>query len=209
MLKDNQLISTQDVESAGIDRSVLTRMAAGKKLVRVHHGLYAKAETAEGYTFPAVDGITQMAALAVTPPLSEMLDRKRVVCLETAACLHHLTNKQIGTLYLAVPHGARIHRKAENTRAVQWTNKKMFEVGVEQMEINGHCFLITNKERTVIDLLRYSERSVFGDPILAREVLQKAVDSGISADDIMEVAQELGWEDRIRPYLFGAYRQEW
>jgi predicted transcriptional regulator of viral defense system len=206
-LARHQVIKTSEAESAGVSRMTLRRMVGRGELMPIHRGYYARTvRTEDGIVVDASDHRAKIAAFA--EPV--MVDR--VICLETAACMHHLTNRPLGTLYIGVHKDVRVFRKQDADQplhivVMRWSDARLLDVSVEQIEMFGRLVYVTSPARTVVDLLRYAEAGR-GDVSLAREVLQRAVDSGVAEGEITEIAEKLGVQDVVRQYVLGAWRQE-
>ena len=208
-LKEVKAFSTAEAAMAGVSRLALSRMVEHGELVRIRHGYYAVAQRLEdGTVFETDDHRAKLAALATPNPMSVNTDR--VVCLETAACLHKLTTQHLGALWLAVPSGVRVLQSRREcpltVHVVHWAAPEMFEVGVVDMAMGGRTVRVTSPERTVVDLLRFSGNPEVG-VALAREALQAARDSGVAEQAIWEVAGALGCADDVRQWVLGAWRQ--
>jgi predicted transcriptional regulator of viral defense system len=202
-LRSRQAFSTQEAELFGISRLTLSRMTREGLLVRIRQGYYAVAVKAEdGAWMDAADQMAKMAAMASDPVFSR---HGRVVCLNTAAWLHGLTTTPSAELHVAVPRETTVFRKkgADQPLPVhvhRWRNPRMLEVGVTTAHMYGRDVAVTDPVRTVVDILR-AARTVGDD--LAAEVLQRAVDKGISKDEIAGMADRLGVAAAVRPWLIG------
>jgi predicted transcriptional regulator of viral defense system len=205
-----EAFTAQDADSYGLNAMALSRMVERGDLVRIRQGYYAVTEPIEdGRRTDASSHGAKIAALAA-PPLYG--GGERVICLETAACLHGLTTEHIGDLFLGVRWGQRVFRRGGAdqplmVRVFQWSDDRMFRVGVDQVEMYGRNVWLTDKARTVVDLLRYADDPRVGMAI-AREALQTFVAQGGREADVMDAADKLGMVDVVRPYVIGAWRQD-
>lgn len=94
--------------------------------------------------------------------------RGGVVCMITAAQFQDLLPGLSGPLWLGVP--LRTHfpkRDPADLRVLHWSNRPAFEVGVEEAVFCDVTIVVTSRERTIVDLVRYG-RHVGGSAAAAR-----------------------------------------
>jgi len=116
--------------------------------------------------------------------------RGAVVSMVTAAHLHGLLSGPPGTLWLGVPLKVYVPKfEPSELRTIRWSNRQAFEVGVADMPVPDAVVRCTTRERTVVDLVRYSR--YVGGTAAAVRCLRAYAGSGGSEARIREVVDAL------------------
>lgn len=84
-----------------------------------------------------------------------------VIAFGTAAHYHHLCDALSGKREVIAPHNLTRHAKwwSEGATVLRTRDDKMLTIGIEEELVHGVLLRVTNPERTIIDLLRRTEKS--------------------------------------------------
>lgn len=215
MIAEGGVVSARTLRREGIPGYVLTRLLSDGRIERVGHGYYGDPErTADLAATRAAAVSERLASLAETcgrlPP---------VVVLHTAAVVHGLTDdNRIPEVWLAVmPHSRLPAPTAAGlpVRAVQMDDALLC-IGVEPLEFGGRTINVTDRERTIVDLLRYTKvHRRNGVPLVtmdaAMEALERGLGIGADPERIADIARGInraGWvpavvEEMVRRTGYG------
>jgi predicted transcriptional regulator of viral defense system len=164
-----------DLEAAGVSRYQLRSLVRRAEVERVGRGLYrlASAEPTENYS---------IALVCARVPTS-------VVCLLSALRIHELGSQAPRSVWIAVPHKARVPRVPEvRVRVVRFSGLA-WTVGVKATTFEGVHGRITTPARTVVDCFRF-ERLV--GPEVAMEALVDALDRRLATrSELSRIEREL------------------
>lgn len=120
---------------------------------------------------------------------------KSVICLLSAARYYDMTTSNTPKIWMALPHGSR--KPIDDNPAINvkfWRNPKLFEVGVETVEIGGVDVKITDPARTIVDLFRPYNKMI---DERCNEALWYFIDNGGDMDLLHKYANEFGVSDVI------------
>jgi predicted transcriptional regulator of viral defense system len=173
-----------------VDRITLARAARAGEAMQYVRGIYAGSSV-------TLESGAAFAALSLARPGA-------VVCLLSAAQHHGLSDEDPSKIWMAVD---RARGKAVipggpglPVQTVWWQGKDM-SVGVETVSIAGVDVLVTNRARTVVDLIRM--RAKLGD-----EPAMKSLRDYIEADGdvgaLWTTAEDLGRGQAIEPFVRAA-----
>lgn len=85
-------------------------------------------------------------------------NKKAVVCLLSAAAYYELTTFNPSQIYLAVPNNTDKFILDYPPIKLFYFSDKYYSLGIETIETKTGLFRIYNKEKTIVDLFRYSKR---------------------------------------------------
>lgn len=179
------VVRPRDVETRGIPREYLSRMAADGSLVRVGRGMYA---------LPDVD-ITAEHALA---EIAKVVPRG-VLCLPTALRFHELTTQGPQEVWLAVEN------KSWRPKAVPWRlhlvymSGAAFRKGIEDHRIEGVTVRVFSPAKTVADCFKY--RNKIGLDIAVEALREYLRRHRGRADELWRYAKVCRVTRVMRPYL--------
>ena len=188
--------STKELAVEGVSPLKLQRLVKAGQIERIGRGMYAL----PGFE---KDQDSRMASIAQSVT-------EAVVVLETAASLHGLTNRDVRTLWLAIP-GRRGPLKVGQSdlavRIVRWQPELIWgdpadpskDVGIRTLRVAGRDIQITSPERTVADVWRY--RNKLGMDFATEVVRLALASSRIDKDEIVRMAELVGVARQIDPIL--------
>lgn len=179
------VVRPRDVESSGVSRTQLERMARAGKVERVGRGLYV----------PADAGITEhhtlVEAAARVP--------HAVVCLLSALRFHELGTQAPHEVWLAVD------RKAWKP-IVDWPPIRLVRFsgdaltfGVETHELEGLPVKLTSREKTVADCFKY--RNKIGLDVALEALREYLRSRKRSVDELVRAARVCRVARVMQPYL--------
>lgn len=149
LLRNGEVLRHRDLVAAGIPAVVIKRCLERGVVERVGDDI---SDLNVGYALPQVpvEGSehARLAAIAARHP-------RGVLCLHSALRLHELTDEVLEDQVIAIPSGGWRQTAIEGLRIVQWADRRLFEVGVEQREILGQTVRVTDPARTVLDCFRW------------------------------------------------------
>ncbi|EPX84043.1 type IV toxin-antitoxin system AbiEi family antitoxin domain-containing protein [Salipiger mucosus] len=120
-----------------------------------------------------------------------------VICMMSAVAYHGLSLDVPHQVWIGIQHGRRPPRlDYPPVKAVKWRKAEALSLGVETKSFQGTDIRITNLERTVTDIFRYS--SNLHDPTLPRKVLKTAMEKPeFDREKLADYARTFSVKDRI------------
>lgn len=175
----------RDVSAQGIHTGTLTRMARAGALEKVGPGRYRLT------TSTVTESHSLVLACSLVP--------SSVACLSTALLFHNLGTQLPRDVWLAVPRGTRVPSFASPPVRVTRIVPALFDLGVEEHEIEGGKVRVYSVARTVVDCFRF--RNKVGIDV-ALEALSEAWRSRrIDLNEVDRLAKALRVDRVMRPYL--------
>lgn len=179
------LLRSGDVESLGVPRIVLSRLAARGELERVGHGLYRLPEA-------EVSEFQGLASVAIKAP-------QAVFCLLTALQFHELTTQLPRKVWIAMPRGSHAPRVSHPPlRMVQFSGASYSE-GIEVFERDQVALRVYNVAKTVADCFKH--RHKIGLDVALEALKDALARKKTSVDDLWRYAKICRVSNVMRPYL--------
>jgi len=183
---DLNLHSSAELEAHGFNRNTLKRLTDEGRLIQFTRGLYLSPEALD-------QGNLSLAAISML--------REGVVCLLSAAAFHDIGDEVPPEVWFAVDRAkvknAKIASFEFSHQLVFWP-AEYFDVGIEEVVIAGQKVSITNRARTVVDLLHNRNK-------LTEEVALRAFSDFLKTDgdmrEVWEIAIKLKRHDSLAAYL--------
>ena len=175
-MKQGQIMRWSDLRDLGVRQSSLVSMTKGDEpvLERIGWGTYKL-----GFDFrmdlQSDDDIEDNSDESLVDFLEVTSRSKRgVICLLSAVNYYNLSTTLPSKTWLALPHGSHPPKiDYPPIRPVFWRNHDALNFGVVHKKVNGMTVPITDVERTIVDLFKYSSR--LPDASIAKEALQTAM----------------------------------
>jgi len=189
LLADGRILRMKALAAESITASTVQRAVAAGLVEQVSRGVYRRAGA------PHVPGIHLAEALVRIP--------NGIVCLLSAAEVHGFGDECSARVWVAVPnksHPARIDWPP--VRYVRWRGDAPFRVGVSEQNVCGVRVRITDRARTVVDLLKM--KATVGEEY-AVGCLKGFASSGGTLADLLETADALGLARRLSSLIKLAY----
>lgn len=185
LARTNGLLRTRDVDSAGVPRAALARLAHDGRLVRLGRGLYSLPDRAGSQH----DGLAEVSAKSSTG----------VICLISALRFHELTTQQSSDIWLAIPHKAHAPRiDYPPLRIVRMSGEAMTQ-GIDAHDVAGTTVRVFCIAKTVADCFKF--RNKIGLDV-ALEALHEAWRSRrASMDELWRYAEICRVANVMRPYI--------
>ncbi|RFZ77612.1 abortive infection protein [Lacrimispora amygdalina] len=182
--ENSGILTTAQVEAAGISRTVLKRYIEEKQLVRVSKGLYVLEHSmADEYV------------------LLQARSGKALFSYGTALFLWGLSDRTPHIIDLTVPHGTNVSKIARDNPQVRfhYVQAPMFEVGkTETVSPQGGTVRLYDKERCICDLIRDKKEM---DMQLYTQALKDYFRTGSNARRLLKYGKTFGVEEQIRTYM--------
>lgn len=119
-----------------------------------------------------------------------------VVCLETAAIFHGLTDANPDVVHMAFPREKRVPvHPAINIEGYRWSETYLVN-GVARVNIGSMHVEMTTRERTVVDFLRRMERTGMVEEGL--KVMRAYFEAGGSEKELIRAAKQIGAEGHVK-----------
>jgi len=196
-------LTVKELAAEGVSRKTLRRMDEKGALERVAIGIYR-------LPAPERDLRSDWAAVSRKVP-------QAVFCLASAAAYHGITEEMAASISVAVPRSVgRVNMGPVFGPALDvmtWRNPESFELGVQEVGIEGVAVRITSPERTVIDLFRYSDLGKHRRPEHVKvtsatffDALHRLLDPERPMDKraFRDIARRMGVLEGIQPFVLGA-----
>lgn len=195
-------LRTSDFVAAGINRMTLHRLVEKGEIERVGAGLFRLPEFTSEYA--------DWAAVALRYP-------DAVICTQSAATFHRTTQDLVGEIHVMRPHKDSQRSTLASsfpvgTRVVRVRNERgvdPFSYGIEENIIDNIPVKITDLERTLVDMFRFSAfnpslRS--GQGHVSEESLLVCMERtlsrrGFSIDKLTDYAEKAGIRRAMSPLL--------
>lgn len=142
--------------SRGMTRMALSRLLQEEKIARPLRGVYRVPFEGEDKS-----GLLDIACISTGFP-------DAVLCSRTAAYLHRMTEGNLGTYYFGIPWKNRYPPTwlmDNEVRFIKWRNARDLDVGVEKVTLANTSVKITSRERTLVDIFRYSSYKKRGEQL--------------------------------------------
>ena len=110
--KNNGFVTTAQVTEAGVQRRILSELAAAKKIVRVVRGIYALPNVWEDEMY-----------------FLQYRHSKCIFSNETALYLHGLSDRTPQKYTVTVPHGYNATDLKRNNVKVKFTKHEIYDIG--------------------------------------------------------------------------------
>lgn len=134
----NGLITSKEIDEAGLHRSVLQELVEGGEIYRYARGLYLKKDAWEDDLF-----------------LLQQIYNKGVFSHETALYLLGFSDRVPAKYSMTFPHGYHATSLTENPVIVRHTIKDIYDLGMTEItSMFGNQIRVYDLEKTLCDLLR-------------------------------------------------------
>ncbi|WP_243138672.1 type IV toxin-antitoxin system AbiEi family antitoxin domain-containing protein [Hungatella hathewayi] len=182
--KNGGILTTAQVETAGISRAVLKRYVEEGQLIRISKGLYVlEYEMADEYM------------------LLQARSSKALFSHGTALFLWGLSDRTPHTIDLTVPHGTNVSKiKRDNPHVrFHYVQAPLFEIGkAETVSPQGGTVFLYDKERCICDLIRDKKEM---DMQIYTQTVKDYFRTGANTRRLLKYAKAFGIEERVRTYM--------
>jgi predicted transcriptional regulator of viral defense system len=138
IVEKNGILTTKELEEAGISRQTLPELIKKGKLERIRHGTYISPDILAD----------EMYAI-------HLRSDKIVFSNETALFLHDLTDRDPLAFTVTVPRGYGTGRLRDSGISVVTVMPDMFDIGVtKEKTIHGREISVYDLERTICDIIK-------------------------------------------------------
>lgn len=177
-VKNNGFAKTSDITGAGIHNRVLERLMREGKILKLKRGIYQWIEDCEK---------DEIAILKALLPES-------ILCMNSALYYYGYTDRTPDCYHIAVDRNCNKNKFKFDYPYIKvyFLTKKYLEVGVDEIMINGTKIRIFDKERTICDIIRYSNK-------MDKEIVNKAIQSYIN-DDSKNLGRLVEYSKKLRVY---------
>lgn len=178
------IITTKEVEEAGICRGTLKRYVEQGLLIRESKGIYSLAEE--------------------MPDEYAMLQKrsdKMIFSYGTALFLWGMSDRVPHTMSVSVPQGFNSTRiKKDNPKVVfHYVKKELWEIGITTTKTSlGNTVLLYDKERCICDLVMIKKEI---DKQLYIQAIREYFGGEYNARKIIKYSKQFGIEEKIRDYM--------
>jgi len=185
MVATRGMVRLRELKAAGIPETIVARLTAAGRLVRLARGLYQLPNA-------DIEASHTLAEVAKIVP-------KGVICLISALAYHELTLQLPPFVWVAIDvHTRQPQHRYPPMRFVRFSKKALTQ-GIDVHKIEGVAVKITAPARTIVDCFRFRTKIGVDVGISAmREALRKR---RCKPDEIMTHAQSLRAWSVVRPYL--------
>lgn len=181
---DSGLITTKQIEEAGISRASIKTYLDNELLVREAHGIYALS-----------------TSLVDEYKLIQKRSEKIIFSHGTALYLHGMSDRVPHMLDASVPQGDNVSRikKDHPTIRFHYVKKELWDLGVVQiLSPLGAKVAVYDKERCICDLIRDKKNM---DMQLYVHAIKEYFKTEKSIRKILKYGKAFGIEDEIRTYM--------
>jgi predicted transcriptional regulator of viral defense system len=183
---DHHLHSNAELEAHGFNRNTVKRLTDEGRLLQFTRGIYLTPEALDQSNL-------RLAAISML--------REGVVCLLSAAAYHDIGDEVPPETWFAVDRAKVKNGKIPSFQyahqLVFWPDD-YFEVGIEKTIIAGQKVSLTNRARTVVDLLHNRNK-------LTEEVALRAFSDFLKTEgdmrEVWDIAVKLKRHDSLAAYL--------
>jgi len=184
LLRRKKSFTALEAEKIGVSRQQLSIYCKQGKIERLGRGLYSP------------------PGLEVNPYLDiEMLVKKQsdfVVCLLSALRIHNFTTQLPHSLWIAIPHGARLPKLEFGTISCIRLTPAPYDFGVEIHDLYGVKVKVYSAAKTVADCFKFRNK-------IGLDVALEALKEGhrgklFTASELHQAAKACRVANIIRPY---------
>lgn len=182
--ENSGIITTAQVEAAGISRAALKQYVEGRRLARVCKGLYV-----------LENGIADEYALL------QARSGKALFSYGTALFFWGLSDRVPHMIDLTVPHGTNVSKiKRDNPQVrFHYVQPPLFETGrAETTSPQGGTVRLYDRERCICDLIRDKKEM---DMQLYTQALKDYFRTGPNSRRLLKYGKQFGIEEQIRTYM--------
>lgn len=181
--ENSGILTTAQVEAAGISRTVLKRYVDEKQLIRVSKGLYI---LEHGWADEYV--------------LLQVRSGKALFSYGTALFLWGLSDRIPHMIDLTVPHGTNVSKITRDNPHVRfhYVQAPLFEIGkTETISPQGGTVRLYDKERCICDLIRDKKEM---DIQLYTQAIKDYFRTGANTRRLLKYGKAFDIEEQIRTY---------
>lgn len=176
---------TSDLSREGVHPAVLTSLWRAGRLIRLKAGLYQLPEA-----LPSQHAALVQASYAVP---------HGIICLTSALDFHGLTDANPDVVFVAIPMGTWAPTVDEPPLHIVRFRPHLFEIGVEQVENEGHQVRVTSREKTLCDCLRMVNLVGLETTLIALRRYLRSPRGSAAA--LLAIAKQCRVARRLKPYL--------
>lgn len=185
LARQRGMLRASHLQSLGVTRVVLTRLAATGQLERVGRGLYRLPDT------PSSER-ESLAIIATKVP-------QAVFCLLTALQIHELTTQLPRQVWIAMPQGSHSPKiDYPPVKMVQFTGEAYSE-GIEVMHADQVKLRVYGVAKTVADCFKH--RNKIGLDVAIEALRDALAQKKATANDLWRFAKICRVANVMRPYL--------
>ena len=176
------ILSTEEVEAAGIPRQYLWILKNENEIQMISRGIYASNEVFEDEMY-----------------LISLRTNKAIFSHETALYIHNLTDRDPLFYTITLPSGYNPSRLKSSNIEVHTVKEEFFEIGKTTAKtIYGRDITVYDKERTICDIVK-NERKSGLDIEQRNKIIRKAFSNNdIDGSILIQYAKKLKCEKKIR-----------
>lgn len=174
----NGIAKTSDIVAKGFHNRDIDVLINENKIIRLKRGVYLWIAEEEP------EGVVVL----------NRIFPDSVICMDSALYYHGYTDRTPDRWHIAVDRDSNKSKfKINYPRIfVYFVKKKYLEMGVESVEISGISVKIYNKERTICDVIRYTNK-------LDKELVNKAIQAYIR-DPERNITLLVDYAKKLRAY---------
>jgi predicted transcriptional regulator of viral defense system len=177
-------VTRRQVDEAGLEPHVLTTSVESGQSERVQRGVYRLLDA-------PLQNHEDLLEVSLRIPYG-------VVCLSSALAFHGLTTFIPKKIHLAVPQKRKPPRLEYPPLVIHYFSDSTYSYGIERYEVKGHSFQVYSIEKTLVDLFRLKEQTLFAEGLKNYLARRKP-----KADlrELLKAARVHRVEKRLRPLL--------
>ena len=142
-------LTRSQVDEAGLEPKLLTQLIELDKAERVQRGVYR-------LTDAPLQNHEDLLEVSLRIPYG-------VVCLASALAFHGLTTFIPKKIHLAVPQKRKPPKLEYPPLDVHYFSDSTYEYGIEAYDVAGHSIKVYSVEKTLVDLLRLKNKTLFAE----------------------------------------------
>jgi predicted transcriptional regulator of viral defense system len=176
--------SVTEAKDVGISAQMLAYYCKCGRIERLYRGVYAPMETeANPY-----------------PELEQLIKKKSefVVCLLSALQIHEFTTQLPHSLWIAVPHGARLPKVNTGRLTSVRLTQDPYQYGIEEKELYGMNVKIYSAAKTVADCFKF--RNKIGIDVALEALKDGHRQKLFTVSELWRAAKVCRVSEIIRPY---------
>jgi predicted transcriptional regulator of viral defense system len=185
LVEEHAVIRARDAAAAGVHTETLTRMVRAGEIERLGPGRY-------GLKGPNDKENHALAMACGAVPAG-------VVCLLSALRFHNLCTQAPRDVWLAVPRGVRVPRLTYLSVRVARISPPLFDLGVEEHDIEGQIVRVYNIARTIADCFRF--RNKIGMEVVLDALVNARRSQRLNLHELQHIAKTLRVDRVMRPYI--------
>ncbi|MGH4051262.1 MAG: type IV toxin-antitoxin system AbiEi family antitoxin domain-containing protein [Clostridium sp.] len=183
--KNKGYATTKEISNKGINRYYVSTLEKSGFILKIKTGLYKWVDYDFQYNFELVD------VFKIVP--------KGILCLTSALAYHDLTTINPWQYEIAIERSSKVIIPEYPPIKILYFSQKQLNIGITNIEVDGHLIKIYDIEKTICDCIRYRNK-------IGIDIVKEAINEYIKRKDrnfnkLMKYAEVCRVKKILKQYL--------